>query len=80
MVARVTVSLISVEAISTTLKGCLETLWPTDSSLDLAYFLSKLCVECGEPLSSTVEKKATPQTASTDAEIMGCILCGRRKR
>ncbi|CAG8183749.1 unnamed protein product, partial [Penicillium nalgiovense] len=62
LVARVTVSLISVEAISTTLKGCLETLWPTDSSLDLAYFLSKLCVECGEPLSSTVEKKATPQT------------------
>ncbi|CAP74120.1 hypothetical protein PCH_Pc28g00010, partial [Penicillium rubens Wisconsin 54-1255] len=61
LVARVTVSLMSVEAISTTLKGCLETLWPTEPSLDLAYFLSKLCVECGEPLSSTVEKKATPQ-------------------
>ena len=61
LVARVTVSLISVEAISTTLKGCLETLWPTEPSLDLAYFLSKLCVEYGEPLSSTVEKKATPQ-------------------
>ncbi|CAG8905372.1 unnamed protein product [Penicillium nalgiovense] len=61
LVARVTVSLISVEAISTTLKGCLETLWPTEPSLDLAIFLSKLCVECGEPLSSTVEKKATPQ-------------------
>ncbi|CAG8892956.1 unnamed protein product [Penicillium nalgiovense] len=61
LVARVTVSLISVEAISTTLKGCLETLWPTEPSLDLAYFLSKLCVGCGEPLSSAVEKKATPQ-------------------
>ncbi|CAG8907176.1 unnamed protein product [Penicillium nalgiovense] len=61
LVARVTVSLISVEAISTTLKGCLETLWPTEPSLDLAYFLPKLRVECGEPLSSTVEKKATPQ-------------------
>ncbi|CAG8882105.1 unnamed protein product [Penicillium nalgiovense] len=60
LVARVTVSLISIEAISTTLKGCLETLWSTESSLDLV-FLSKLCVECGEPLSSTVEKKATPQ-------------------
>jgi hypothetical protein len=60
LVARVTVSLISVEAISTTLKGCLETLWSTESSLDLV-FLSKLCVECGEPLSSTVEKKVMPR-------------------
>jgi hypothetical protein len=61
LVARVTVSLISVEAIPTTLKGCLETLWPTERSLDLAIFILKLCVECGEPLSSTVEKNATPQ-------------------
>ncbi|CAG8240975.1 unnamed protein product [Penicillium nalgiovense] len=60
LVARVTVSLISVEAISTTLKGCLETLWPTESSLDLV-FLSKLCVGSGEPLSSTVEKKVMPR-------------------
>ena len=36
MVVRITVSLISVEAISTTLKWCLETLWPTEPSLDLA--------------------------------------------
>jgi hypothetical protein len=28
---------------------------------DLESFLSKSCVECGEPLSSTVEKKETPQ-------------------
>ncbi|CAG8890073.1 unnamed protein product [Penicillium salamii] len=60
LVARVTVSLISVEAISTTLKGCLETLWSTESSLDLV-FLSKLCVGSGEPLSSTVEEKAMPR-------------------
>ncbi|CAG8249144.1 unnamed protein product, partial [Penicillium nalgiovense] len=60
LVARVTVSLISVEAISTTLKGCLETLWSTESSLDLV-FLSKLCVGSGEPLSSTVEEKVMPR-------------------
>ncbi|CAP86939.1 hypothetical protein PCH_Pc24g00310 [Penicillium rubens Wisconsin 54-1255] len=70
LVARVTVSLISAEAISTTLKGCLETLWPTEPSLDLV-FLSKLCVGSDGPLSSTVEEKVMPRNASTDAEIMG---------
>ncbi|CAG8147902.1 unnamed protein product, partial [Penicillium nalgiovense] len=57
LVARVTVSLISVEAISTTLKGRLETLWPTEPSLDLAIFLSKMCVECGEPFHQLLKRK-----------------------
>ena len=61
MVARITVSLIGVEASQTTLKWCLETLWPTDSSFDLDSLLSKSCVECGETLSSTVEKTVIPQ-------------------
>ncbi|CAG8070206.1 unnamed protein product, partial [Penicillium salamii] len=57
LVARVTVSLIRVEAISMTLKGCLETLWPTEPSLDLAIFISKLCVECGEPFHQLLKRK-----------------------